>query len=47
MLCYTASQIICVNKYSENDLLFLLPLSVILGALFRQYEEYNVEKEDY
>jgi len=46
------SQTICINKYSENDLLFLLPLcndlwSLILGTLLIEYKDFQVAKEDY
>jgi hypothetical protein len=38
-----------INKYSENDLLVhyndLWP--IILGALHRQYKDFQVAKEDY
>jgi len=51
MLCYVVSQTICITKYSENDLLSLLPLCndlwFILGAFLRQYEDFQVAKEDY
>jgi hypothetical protein len=41
-----------IDKYSENDLLFLLPLCnglwfVVLGALLREYKDFQVAKEDY
>jgi len=52
LLCYVISQTVCITKYSENDLLFLLPLCndlwfIILGALLRQYKDFQVAKEDH
>jgi len=47
-LSSAVSQTICITKYSENDLLFLLPLRfIVLGVLLRQYKDFQVAKEDY
>jgi len=51
-LSSVVSQTICITKYSENDLLFLLPLCndlwfTVLGTLLRQYKDFQVAKEDY
>jgi len=42
----------CINKYSENDFLFLLPLCndlwlIVVGALLREYKNFQFAKEDY
>jgi hypothetical protein len=52
LLCYEVSQTICNNKYFENDIQFLLPLSndlwfAVLGELPREYKDFQVAKEDY
>jgi len=52
LLRYEVNQTICNNKYSENDILFLLPLCndlwfAVLGELPRQYKDFQVAKEDY
>jgi len=49
---YAVSQTISVPKYSENDLLFLLPLCsdlcfIVLRALLRQHKGFQVAIEDY
>jgi hypothetical protein len=52
MLFYVVSQTIHITKYFENDLLFLLPICndlwfIVLGALLRQYKDFQVAKENY
>jgi len=52
LLGNAVSQTICINKHFENDLLCLLPPRndlwfVVLGALLRQYKDFQVAKEDY
>jgi len=42
----------CITKYSENDLLFLLPLCnelwlIVLGALLYQDKDFQVAKDVY
>ena len=48
-LCSAVSQTIRITKYSENDLLFLIPLCndlwfIVLGTLLRQYKDFQVAK---
>jgi len=54
MLHYVVKQTIYIITYTENDLLFLLPLCndlwfIVLGALLRKYKEiqFQVAEKDY
>jgi len=50
MLCSQSNNMF--TKYSENDLLFILPLCndlwfIVVRVLLRQYKNFQVSKEDY
>ena len=50
LLCYVGSQTICITKYYENDLLFLLPLSndlwfIVLGAFSDSIKIFRLQKK--